>query len=409
MSITPSITPSTSASVTPSTSTTIRLGDSTPSAFLSTYWQKKPLVIRQAIPGFQGFVDVATLCAWAKKDSVAARLVTMTKGKRRLHTSPLHITPAQLPEKSTILVQGVENLHDEGWPLLMQFDGIIPRARLDDLMVSYATVGGGVGPHTDRYDVFLLQGPGRRRWRLQTTGDMRVDERQEVPTLKNFVPDLEHTLEAGDILYLPPGVAHDGVAVDGPCFTYSIGAIAPAHEALLQNFLGFLSQRVEASVDLSAMYEDPDLQAPTQPAMLSSTMTAKVASMLSSLRFGDDDVDEFLGRLLTGPKPTVTFSPPPSVQRGTALKARLGQAGVLRLARPSRGLVSAQRVFLNGEAVVVADDGARAFFAELFAQRQTKMPLPTTTLQAIDDDDGVFAFVENAVIAGQVVVEREAR
>jgi 50S ribosomal protein L16 3-hydroxylase len=232
------------------------LGGLQPDAFLQTYWQKKPLVVRQAVPGFTGFVSVDDLFAFAAKDNVAARLVTVGKGgKRALRSGPfkrgVHSTLGAVPW--TLLVQGLESLHDDGWPLLRRFDGVVPRARLDDLMVSYATEGAGVGPHTDRYDVFLLQGAGKRRWRLQSKGDLSLDDDADVPTVRRFVPEEEHVLEPGDMLYLPPGVAHDGTAVAGPCFTYSIGAIAPSIEGLLQNFLGFLSQRVDDTADLAAM------------------------------------------------------------------------------------------------------------------------------------------------------------
>lgn len=350
------------------------LGGLTPAQFLATHWQKKPLLIRQAIPGFRGFVDADALFALARRDDVVARSVGLRGNRHRLQVGPLRGPP---PGKGpwTVLVQGMETLHPEGWPLLRRFDDVVPRARLDDLMISYATEGAGVGPHTDRYDVFLLQGPGRRRWRLQHTPDLRLDESAEVPILQRFKPDVEYILDPGDMLYLPPGVAHDGTAVDGDCFTYSIGAVAPSVEGLLQNWLGFLSQKVEASVDLADMYDDPDLQPSSSPVDLGDAMLDRVEKLLAPVRqTSRTDVEEFLGRLLTGPKPHVEFPAVARLSRVDVL-ARLNPRTPVTLALPSRGLVRGDHVFLNGEVAVVDDDDTRSFWRELLRERRAAVPL----------------------------------
>jgi 50S ribosomal protein L16 3-hydroxylase len=242
-------------------------------------------------------------------------------------------------------------------------------------MISWASEGAGVGPHTDRYDVFLLQGPGRRRWRLQHTPDPRLDERAEVPILARFKHEVEYVLEPGDMLYLPPGVAHDGTAVDGPCLTYSIGAVAPSVEALQQNWLGYLSQQVEGRVDLKAMYEDRDLTTQTSPVEIADAMVARVEQLLAPVRQTTrDDVEDFLGRLLTGPKPHVVFPPTPKLSRGEVLQ-RLGRPESIGLALPSRGLVRGRRVFLNGEAAVVDDDAGLQFWSRLVRERRVLGPV----------------------------------
>lgn len=352
---------------------TTLLGGLTPAQFLEKHWQKKPLLVRQAIPGFKGFVDVDDLMALARRDDVMGRSVALRGHKHRLHKGPLKgPPPGQGPW--TVLVQGVETLHPEGWPLLRRFDDVVPRARLDDLMISWASEGAGVGPHTDRYDVFLLQGPGRRRWRLQHTPDPRLDPRAEVPILQRFKPDIEYILDPGDLLYLPPGVAHDGTAVDGPCLTYSIGAVAPSVEALQQNWLGFLSQKVEDEVDLADMYADPDLTAAASTTEIGDQMLARVEHLLQPVRQTTrDDVEEFLGRLLTGQKPHVVFPPPQKLSRGEVLK-RLLRPESIGLALPSRGLLRGPRVFLNGE-VAVVDDAGRQFWERLLRERRVLGPV----------------------------------
>ncbi len=346
---------------------TTLLGGLSPVQFIERHWQKKPLLVRQAIPGFQGFIDVDHLLAFARRSDVMSRSVVLRDGRHRLHKGPLK-GPPQSPWPWTVLVQGIEALHPQGWPLLRRFDDVVPRARLDDLMVSWASEGAGVGPHVDRYDVFLLQGAGRRRWRLQYQPDPRLDERAEVPLLARFRCDSEYVLEPGDMLYLPPGVAHDGTAVDGPCFTYSIGAVAPSVEALQQNWLGYLSQKVEETVDLAAMYADPDLVLSASPVAIGDAMIARVEQLLAPVRNpAREDVEEFLGRLLTAPKPHVVFMKTPRLSRGEILQ-RLAQTVSIHLALPSRGLVRGRRVFLNGE-VAVVDEPSLQFWQILLRER----------------------------------------
>jgi len=350
------------------------LGGLMADAFLRTHWQKKPLVVRQAIPGFTGFVSVDDLFRFAERKDVNARLVTMTKGKRQLRTAPIpRGARGALSGPWTVLVQGIEALHDEGWPLVRRFDGVVPRARLDDLMISYATEGAGVGAHTDRYDVFLLQGEGKRRWRLQSRGPIVVDERGAVPTVKDFRPEEEHVLEAGDMLYLPPGVVHEGTAVGGPCFTYSIGAVAPSVEGLLQNFLAFQSQRVVATVDLASMYEDPDLTPPSAPSLIDDAMVKRARAVLETVAPSDDAVSVFLGRLLTGPKPNVSFAAPQTPPTAESVRRGLAEDGVVRLDRAARGLVRGARCFIAGEAYDV-DASDVAWWSGLCDARSAETP-----------------------------------
>jgi 50S ribosomal protein L16 3-hydroxylase len=356
------------------------LGGLTPAAFLRDHWQKRPLLIRQAIPGFSGILDREQLFGLAERPDAASRLVLehpkrrKAKNRWELHQGPFTgLDHTNLPPSHwTLLVQGVENLIPAGWELLKQFS-FLPAARIDDLMISYAATGGSVGPHEDLYDVFLLQGPGRRRWQLSTRGDHAVVEGASFKVLRNFSAEQELVLDPGDILYLPPGVAHFGVALE-PCMTYSIGFVAPSHEALLQNFLSYLSQRIDPLIDLDLMYADPDLALPKNPVELGDQMVDTVESLLESIRWDRAQVEEYLGRLLTGPKPLVVFHPPKRPITPAAFARRLAGRGQLRLALPTRGLVRGRAAFVNGE-MHACDAKTVRLFAKLFLARAIALPI----------------------------------
>ena len=335
--------------------------------------------MRQAIPGFTGFVDVDGLFALARRGDAVARVVAEHPRRKRdrweLHTGPfLELSRAHLPDSHwTLLVQGVESLIPGGWELLRRFS-FLPAARIDDLMISYAATHGTVGPHEDLYDVFLLQGAGRRRWQISARGDHATIEGAPIKMLKHFVAEEEFILEPGDMLYLPPGVAHWGVALE-PGFTYSIGFVAPSHEKLLQNFLAYLGQRLEQVIDPDAMYEDPDLTPTTRPLAIGGEMVRAVESLLAThIHWERALVEEFLGRLLTGPKPSVVFQPPERPLPPAAFGKRLRKSGTLRLALPSRGLVREDVAFLNGQQLRV-DTATLKTLEELFARRSIALPL----------------------------------
>jgi len=267
----------------------------------------------------------------------------------------------------------VESLVPGGWELLRAFS-FIPSARIDDLMVSYAAPGGSVGPHEDLYDVFLLQGPGRRRWQVSTRGDHATDPDAAIKVLKSFVPEDDQVLEPGDMLYLPPNVAHLGVA-EGPFFTYSIGFLAPTHAELVQSFLGYLGEALPPK--LHAIYEDPDLQLARRPLEIGDAMVRQVAKILTQIRWDAAAVDEFVGRLLKQPKPKVVFVPPARPMSAEAFARRLGRRGQLRLALPSRGLERKGRLFFNGEMHRVRAPTLR-LFEQLMRERSLALPLAIT-------------------------------
>lgn len=327
------------------------LNQLTPAQFLAEYWQKKPLLIRQAIPKFSGLLDPNDLAGLACEDEVQSRLVQIHKGQWQVTHGPMsEKTFKRLPEKDwTLLVQGVNHYLPEAADLLAQFN-FIPHARLDDLMVSYAPDGGGVGPHLDSYDVFLLQGSGKRHWKISTQTDFTLVEDAPLRILKNFETEQEWVLEAGDMLYLPPHVAHWGVAVGEDCMTYSIGFRAPKAQELAHEFMHFMQDQIQ----LDGIYQDPDLTLQAHPAEISSQMVSKVSQTLSSIKWDDALIGRFLGQYLTDPKPHIVFEPPRKISL-KVFNQQLSQTK-LHLALASQMLFWQTSFYLNGDALSASAD-----------------------------------------------------
>ncbi|HSO06120.1 MAG TPA: cupin domain-containing protein, partial [Pelomicrobium sp.] len=314
--------------------------------FLRRHWQKRPLLVRGALPGFRGLATPAGLRALAARDEVESRIVARRGGRWRVAHGPF---PARTwrgaPARDwTLLVQGLDLHLDAAHALLAGFS-FIPYARLDDVMVSHAVPGGGVGPHFDSYDVFLLQGSGRRRWRISAQRDLDLVPGVPLKILRRFHPEQEWVLEPGDLLYLPPRYAHEGTAID-ECTTYSIGFRAPSHQELASQFLDFLHDRL----DLDGLYADPDLAPQRHPARIPPQMVARFAAALEKARWKPRDVAEFAGVFLSEPKPSVVFDPPQRPLSASRFRAAAARRGIA-LDRRSRLLTAGARAFINGEAV----------------------------------------------------------
>lgn len=345
------------------------LGGLTPRQFLRDYWQKKPLLVRQAFPGFGGMLTPDELAGLACEEDAQSRLVLQHRGSWRVEHGPFtEARFARLPKKGwSLLVQGVNHFLPEAAELLQQFD-FIPTARLDDLMVSYAPDGGGVGPHFDSYDVFLLQGHGRRIWRISTQTDMTLVEGAPLRILRNFETSAEWLVEPGDLLYLPPHMAHWGIAV-GPCMTWSVGFRAPSAQELGTQFLAFLQEHIA----LEGMYADPDLRLQAHPAEIPTQMINRVSRMLRGIRWDKKDVVRFLGEYLTEPKPHIVFDRPRrmGVEK---FRHRLEKSGVV-LDLKSRMLFAGELVFINGESYP-ADKQTVPCLRALADRRHLQPPFP---------------------------------
>lgn len=322
------------------------LGGITVDEFFKTYWQKKPLLIRQAIPGFKALFSPEELFAMAERDDVESRLICAFDNHWDMQHGPITKLPLKQKKDWTLLVQGV-NLHQEKADALLRQFRFAPDARLDDLMISYARDGGGVGPHFDSYDVFLLQAHGQRRWRISAQKDLTLIEGKPLKILRNFVCEQEFVLEPGDMLYLPPQYAHDGVAI-GECMTYSIGFRTPSYQELGEGFLQFMVDTIE----LPGRYADPDLKPSKNPAEISGAMLDQVIGELNKIKFSKNDMSIFLGEYLTEPKASVFFDSPQPVLTPKKFSQSALKHGV-RLSLKSQMLYLGKHIFINGESFAV--------------------------------------------------------
>jgi 50S ribosomal protein L16 3-hydroxylase len=350
------------------------LGGITAAEFLRDYWHKKPLLIRQAIPAFKPLLPLAALADLARLNHVESRLITQVDGEWAMQHGPLESLPPSTQEAWTMLVQGA-NLYDKKADALLRQFRFIPDARLDDLMISYATNGGGVGPHFDSYDVFLLQAHGRRRWRIGAQKDLSLVDGLPLKILKNFKPTEEFVLEPGDMLYLPPHYAHDGVA-EGECMTYSIGFRSPSYQELGEAFLQFMCD----SIDLPGRYADPDLDAAKNPAEIPKHMLATIADELNKVRFTEEDVTIFLGEHLSEPKHNVFFTGPAKPLTMGRFAETLAKKGVA-LSLKTQMLYRGKHVFINGESF----DVGRADKVLLDALANERMLAGAVAATASDD------------------------
>jgi 50S ribosomal protein L16 3-hydroxylase len=331
------------------------LGDVSVRSFLRRFWQRDALVVRRAIPGFTGIFRPGDLFAVARRDDVESRLVIRDGRRWVLRHGPFRRADfACLPERNwTLLVQGVNLVSGDGDALLRRF-AFLPYARLDDLMVSYAAPGGGVGPHVDSYDVFLLQGSGRRRWRFGRQRNLALKPRLPLKILERFVPERTEILAPGDMLYLPPQHAHDGVALDA-CTTYSIGFRAPTATELAGAFLDFLRDEI----DVPGRYADPGLAPSAHAGEIGAPMRRRFERLLAGVRWSRADVARFLGSWLSEPKPLVVFETPGAPLSRARFAALAGKRG-LRLDLRTQLLYDETHLFINGTPVPYPPAGASA-------------------------------------------------
>lgn len=276
-------------------------GSLTREQFLERHWQRRPLVLRGAMPGFTSPISPDELAGLACEEDVEARLVRGRVGGRwTLEHGPFEESRFErLPKRDwTLLVQDVDKHVPELAALLEPFR-FIPDWRIDDIMISFAAPGGSVGPHTDRYDVFLLQAAGRRRWQWTERFDPALCPDAELKILAQFTPEEEFVAEPGDILYLPPNVAHFGVALD-EAMTFSIGFRAPDQRELVTAF----AEELAAHLLGERQFADPGRAPAAHPTRLEAGDLGQLRELLrSGLAVSDASLDAFIGRYLTRPKP----------------------------------------------------------------------------------------------------------
>jgi len=381
------------------------LGGLTPSQFMKTYWQRKPLLVRQAFKNFKPPVSMATLKKMSKRDEVESKLIWCDKDEWNMEVGPFSRLPKMSETHWTLLVQSVD-IHDDAASALMNQFRFVPDARLDDLMISMATTGGGVGPHYDSYDVFLLQAEGRRLWKFGQQKDLSLVPGLPLKILQNFEPEQEYVLEPGDMLYLPPHAAHDGIALDD-CMTISIGFRAPDEAALARGMLEAAADQILSRAGvasgpygepalpgpaLNKFYRDPGQPAAQHPAELPDRLTEAAMAAASKIRFDRALATRFLGCWLTEPNQNAVFDSP---------MIELSPAAAYThwvLDRRTRMLFRDQQLFINGEpATVKAEAGLKklANERELAGEDPLAKRLSQEALGAMADwfDDGWIRLV----------------
>ncbi len=335
-----------------------KLGEISVAKFLSQFWQQRPLLVRQAFAKGSGFAPLSNqeVLRLATYDEAQSRLIVKRGRSWNLTFGPfskntfgaLNKSATLNGDKWTVLVQDTQHFSSEAHQLLAHFS-FLPYSRIDDLMVSYASQGAGVGPHFDSYDVFLLQGSGRRRWQISAHPDQSLRTDVPLKILKKFKSEQEWVLTEGDMLYLPPGYAHNGIAETNGCVTWSIGFRAPVYQELLDAYLDHLRD----SLTVIGCYTDAQRRIAPQPAFVDSTLRKNCADALASAlssAVAPRDIAAFIGRYLTQPKSHVSFMPPQKAQSCTVFTRRALRYGI-RLDLRSRMLFDEAQFYLNGTAV----------------------------------------------------------
>lgn len=345
------------------------LGGLSPAQFMRRHWQKKPLLIREAFPGFVPLLSRPELFALAAQESVESRLIVHQPEGWKLRHGPLPrgAFPPFRQKRWTLLVQGVDLHLNPAHELLGRFR-FVPDARLDDLMISWASDGGGVGPHFDSYDVFLLQASGQRRWRIGRQKDLSLQPGVPLKILTHFQPEEEHLLGPGDMLYLPPRWAHDGIAVGEDCMTYSMGFRVPQRGGLV----GELLQRMADEFDDATLYRDPEQAATDTPAAIPAALQTFAADGLQRLLAERQSLACALGEVLTEPKPKVWFDEP-------------GQEwvpGAVVLDRRTRMMYDTRHIFINGEGFRAGGADARLMRALADRRRLSALPVQRASADA---------------------------
>jgi len=337
----------------------VLLGGLSPAQFMRRHWQRKPLLVRQAWPGVEPPIDRSALFDLAGREGVESRLLTAFDGRWKLRHGPFarRAIPPIKRSNWTLLVQGLDLHWQRAHDMLSQFR-FLPDARLDDLMISYATDGGGVGPHLDSYDVFLLQVHGRRRWRIGPVADRTLVDGLPVKILRHFEPAEEWVLEPGDMLYLPPLWGHDGIA-EGECMTCSMGFRVSSVNELAREMLQRLGEDLELPRG-ERLYSDAGQPATDEPARMPAALQGFAAAALQRALDDPAALARALGSLVSEPKAQVWFEPQDEPMP-------VGPIG-LRLDRRTRMMYDDHHVFINGEAFRAGGRDAR-LMARLANQR----------------------------------------
>ncbi|MBQ0764583.1 cupin domain-containing protein [Marinobacter psychrophilus] len=380
------------------------LGGITSAEFLRDYWQKKPLVIRQALPGFESPVTADELAGLACEETVESRIVIEDDAGKpwQVHNGPFTEERfSKLPEQNwTLLVQGLDHWVPEVADLLEQFR-FVPNWRLDDIMASYAPKGGSVGPHYDQYDVFLLQARGNRRWTFGGECSSKSPRLEGTPLriLSDWQGEETVVLEPGDMLYLPPAIGHHGVA-EGDCITLSVGFRAPTVDDLLTGFTDFLCNQPNAAEHMN----DPDLAVQDNPGTIAPVVIDRLEALIQE-KIGDRrNLSLWFGQFATAPKSAETVVPADEPAASEDLQAAIQAGEQVRWNEGSRfafhELDNETALFVDGEQYLLRGD-ARPFAPLLCAG----VRVDTKALAEFAEDDAILGLLTNLYNQGSVYFE----
>jgi len=380
------------------------LGGISATDFLRDYWQKKPLVIRQAFPGFQCPVSADELAGLACEEGVESRIVIENEDGHpwQLHNGPFSPDRfSTLPEQDwTLLVQGLDHWVPDIADLLDHFR-FVPNWRLDDIMASYAPKGGSVGPHYDQYDVFLLQAQGHRRWTFGGHCDHTSPRVEGTPLriLSSWDGEETVTLAPGDMLYLPPGIGHHGVAKDD-CITLSIGFRAPTIDDILTGFTDFLGSQSDASDHLS----DPDLRIQDNPGTIAPEVIDRLESVIREKMSDRRQLSLWFGQYATAPKSMDIVAPSEEPIAPEVFRDLVFEGAQLRWNEGSRfayhDIGEETALFVDGEQYLLKGD-ARPLAPLLCAGARIDME----ALTPLVDDEAICGLLGNLYNQGSVYFE----
>lgn len=298
--------------------------------FLKQYWQKKPLLIRQAFPGYQAPLSPEDLAGLACEQGPLSRLVTYQRAQDHWSVRSGPFEEDEFPDLGdrdwTLLIQDMDKWDADVAQLINHFD-FLPRWRIDDVMISFAVQGGSVGPHIDQYDVFLLQAQGHRQWQIEDMPRFEPAFRQdaELKLLEQFSATHSWDLAPGDMLYLPPGFAHHGEAID-PCMTFSLGMRAPSCAEMLTDFADELAQKLPEY----QRYQDPDLTISQDPFEIDAQAFERVQQALAALQNATpNERNQWFGQFITRYRSSGDITAPPKQAKWSNALTKLAQGQAL--------------------------------------------------------------------------------
>lgn len=324
------------------------LGKISVDTFLKKYWQKKPILIRDAIKNFKSPINEKDLFEIIQNEGVISRLIAYKKGMWQVKHGPFKKSDLfkKLHMPWTVLVQNV-NHHLPFAESFLNLFKFIPYARLDDLMVSFATKKGSVGPHFDSYDVFLFQALGEREWKISAQKEFSLDKKSAIKIISNFECKNSWVLKPGDMLYLPPNVGHWGISQSDNCLTYSVGFRAPSVFDIQSKFLDFIQDNL--ITNKNDLYKDPNLSKQKNPAEITSSMIKKIRQTANQLRWNTSLLNTFTGQFLTEPIESAIFHPPKTMKLEIFKKNLLIKS--LKLNPKTRMLFIKTNFYINGECI----------------------------------------------------------